>query len=69
MAEDEIIKKHTEAVYTAWKDPQKKWVQQTEGHPAGSTDHCFCGKRFLSGFMAGQRSAKNTKKKKNFIRG
>ena len=25
MAEDEIIKKHTKAVYEAWKDPAKDW--------------------------------------------
>jgi len=28
MAEDEIIKKHTKAVYTAWIDPNKKWVHK-----------------------------------------
>jgi hypothetical protein len=28
MAEDEIIKKHTKAVYTAWVDPDKKWFHK-----------------------------------------
>jgi hypothetical protein len=28
MAEDEIIKKHTKAVYTAWKDPNKNWMHK-----------------------------------------
>jgi len=28
MAEDEIIKKHTKAVYTTWTDPNKKWFHK-----------------------------------------
>jgi hypothetical protein len=28
MAEDEIIKKHTKAVYTTWTDPDKKWLHK-----------------------------------------
>jgi len=28
MAEDEIIKKHTKAVYTTWIDPDKKWLHK-----------------------------------------
>ena len=28
MAEDEIIKKHTKAVYTSWTDPDKKWLHK-----------------------------------------
>jgi hypothetical protein len=28
MAEDEIIKKHTKAVYTTWRDPNKKWLHK-----------------------------------------
>jgi len=28
MAEDEIIKKHTKAVYTTWTDPNKKWLHK-----------------------------------------
>jgi len=28
MAEDEIIKKHTKAVYKSWRDPEKSWKQK-----------------------------------------